>query len=63
MSPEYYDVVARAKHWLATSGRVESDLALLVDLPPEYAARLVRGQPFPCSRAVARRIRDRLENW
>ncbi len=63
VSPEYYDVVARAKHWLATSGRVESDLALLVDLPPEYAARLVRGQPFPCSRAVARRIRDRLENW
>ncbi len=63
VSPDYDGVVADVKRWLATTGRVASDLAVLVDLPPEYAARLALGQPFPCSRAVARRIRERLENW
>jgi superfamily II DNA or RNA helicase len=63
VSPDYYEVVADVRRWLATTGRLASDLAALVDLPPEYAARLALGQPFPCSRAVARRIRERIENW
>jgi superfamily II DNA or RNA helicase len=61
--PEYGDLVVYVKQWLATSGRLESDLALLVDIPPAYASRLVRGEPFPCSRSVARRIRERLRDW
>ena len=44
-------------------GFSESDLATLVDLPVVYATRLLRGQPFPCSRAVAGRIRERLRSF
>jgi len=62
-SPEYYTLVDDVKRWLVTTRRLESDLAVLVDLPPAYVARLVRGEPFPCSRAVATRIRARLESW
>ena len=61
--PEYTALVAEVRMWLAKSGRLQSDLGLLVDLPPSYAARLVRGDPFPCSRAVATRIRERLRDW
>ena len=62
LSAEYFTVVTEVKRWLATTGRLESDLARLVDLPAPYAARLARGEPFPCSRAVATRIRERLRN-
>jgi hypothetical protein len=62
LSPEYHTLVTDAQRWLATTGRPGSDLARLVDLPAPYAARLSRGEPFPCSRAVATRIRERLRN-
>jgi hypothetical protein len=60
VSPEYFTLVTEVKRWLAATGRPESDLARLVELPAPYAARLARGVPFPCSRAVATRIRERL---
>jgi hypothetical protein len=60
LSPEYLTVVTEVKRWLAMTGRPEADLARLVDIPLPYAARLAQGEPFPCSRAVAMRIRERL---
>jgi len=63
LDPEYESVVAQAQRWLATTGRLPSELASLTDLPGDFAARLARGEPFPCSRAVANRIRARLRDW
>ena len=63
VSPDYHAVVAAAQKWLAHTGRLETDLAVTVDIPPIFAARLARGEPFPCSRAVGDRIRARLSAW
>jgi superfamily II DNA or RNA helicase len=60
LSQEFASMATDARRWLATTGRLEADLATLVDIPVPYASRLVRGEPFPCSRAVAERIRARL---
>ena len=49
--------------WLATTGRAATDIASIADVPPTFAARLAHGKPFPCSRAVADRIRARLRAW
>jgi SNF2 family DNA or RNA helicase len=61
--PDFRALVWQAQMWIRTTGRLESDLATVVDIPVAYAARLVRGEPFPCSRAVADRIRVRLDAW
>jgi hypothetical protein len=53
-------LVSEVQWWLTTTGRPETELASLVDLPVEFANRLAIGEPFPCSRAVARRISSRL---
>jgi SNF2-related domain/Helicase conserved C-terminal domain/Bacterial SNF2 helicase associated len=63
VSPDYHAVVAAAQKWLAQTGRLETDLAVTVDIPPIFASRLARGEPFPCSRAVGDRIRARLSAW
>ncbi len=60
---EFLSVAAQAQRWLALTGRPESELASIVDIPVPYVSRLVRGEPFPCSRAVADRIRTRLRDW
>jgi hypothetical protein len=63
LDPEFHALVAQAQQWLRTTGRLESDLATTVDIPVPYASRLARGEPFPCSRVVAERIRLRLREW
>ncbi len=63
LSPDYQLLVTEVQRWLATSGRLESELASMVDMPLTYASRLARGEPFPCSRAVADRIRAHLRSW
>jgi hypothetical protein len=63
VSPEFHLVVAQAKRWLAETGQPETELAEAVDIPVPYATRLALGEPFPCSRAVAERIRARLLAW
>ena len=63
LSPEYNALVAQVKRWFQDTGRLESELATWVDIPVPYATRLARGEPFPCSRAVADRIRTRLRAW
>jgi hypothetical protein len=63
VSPDFHTVVAAAQRWLAQTGRLETDLAVTVDIPATFASRLARGEPFPCSRAVGDRIRARLEAW
>ena len=63
LDPEYHLVVRDAQRWLAQTGRFESALATKIDLPAEFASRLLRGEPFPCSRAVGERIRARLREW
>jgi len=63
LDPEFFQLVEAAKWWLSSTGRFESDLAEVVEIPSKYAARLARGEPFPCSRAVAERVRIRLRDW
>ena len=63
LSPEFHDVVREVQQWLRTTGRLANDLAITVEIPPSYASRLARGEPFPCSRVVADRIRQRLREW
>ncbi|MDP9033872.1 MAG: SWF/SNF helicase family protein [Myxococcota bacterium] len=60
LSPEFHTLAEEAQRWLQTTGSMESELASVVGIPVPYASRLVRDQPFPCSRAVADRIRRRL---
>ncbi len=63
LDDEFYAVAAQAQRWLLTTGRLESELASTVDIPVPYASRLARGEAFPCSRAVADRIRAKLRAW
>jgi hypothetical protein len=63
IGPEFAAIASQARRWLETTGRLESDLAAVVEIPVAYASRLARGEPFPCSRAVAERIRTRLRDW
>jgi hypothetical protein len=60
LDPDFESLVVEVQWWLASAGRLAEDLARLADLPLPFAARLASGQPFPCSRAVAERIRARL---
>jgi superfamily II DNA or RNA helicase len=63
LSPEFGALVALAQQFLATSGMPQARLAALVDIPAAYASRLARGEPFPCSRAVADRIRGKIKAY
>jgi hypothetical protein len=63
LEPEFDALAVQVQWWLASTGRLEAELASLVDIPVPYATRLARGLPFPCSRAVADRIRARLRAW
>ena len=63
LEPEFDALAVQVQWWLASTGRLEAELASLVDIPVPYASRLARGLPFPCSRAVADRIRGRLRAW
>ena len=51
------------QQWLAVTGQTKAQLAARVEIPTSYANRLARGEPFPCSRAVAERIRGRLRAY
>ncbi len=63
VDPDFDALVVEVKSWLATTGRPAADLSSIAELPPPFAARLASGKPFPCSRAVADRIRARLRAW
>jgi superfamily II DNA or RNA helicase len=63
LDPEFDALVVEVRWWLATTGRPAADIASIAELPPAFAARLASGKPFPCSRAVADRIRARLRAW
>ena len=63
LDPDFESLVVEVKWWLATTGRVATDLSSIAELPAPFAARLASGKPFPCSRAVADRIRARLRAW
>ena len=60
VDPEFDALVVEVKWWLASTGSFASELASLVEIPGVFAAQLANGHPFPCSRAVADRIRARL---
>ncbi len=61
--PDFLVMSEEARRWMATTGRSAGDLARLVEIPVEFALRIARGEPFPCSRAVADRIRTRIREW
>ena len=63
LAADYVTLVAEVQNWLRTTGKAENQFAAMVELPAPYAARLVRGEPFPCSRAVADRIRARMRAY
>lgn len=60
LDPDYDALVAEVTWWLTRSGRPIAELARGADVPPAFAARLAAGEPFPCSRAVATRLRERM---
>ena len=63
LDPDFDALVVEVRWWLATTGRAATDIASIAEVPPTFAARLAHGKPFPCSRAVADRIRARLRAW
>ncbi len=63
VDPDFDALVVEVQWWLASTGSFATELASLTEIPETFAARLARGQPFPCSRAVADRIRARLRAW
>jgi hypothetical protein len=63
LDPDFDALAVEVRWWLASSGRLAPDLATLADLPLPFAVSLSNGEPFPCSRAVADRIRARLRAW
>jgi hypothetical protein len=63
LDPDFDALVVEVQWWLASTGRLATDLASLADLPVPFAVLLAKGDPFPCSRAVADRISARLRAW
>ncbi|HEY5146101.1 MAG TPA: DEAD/DEAH box helicase [Polyangiaceae bacterium] len=63
LSPEFAILVAEAQRFLMTSGMPKARLAALAEIPAPYVSRLARGEPFPCSRAVADRIRRKIAGY
>jgi hypothetical protein len=63
LSPEFAVLVSEAQRFLLTSGMPRARLASLVGIPASYASRLARGEPFPCSRATAERIRKKMREF
>jgi len=63
VDPVYATIAKRVQRWSRETGRKESELAALLDIPHEFAARLVRGEPFPCTRLMGERIRTRIHEW
>ena len=63
LDPDFDALVVEVKWWLASTGRAATDLSSITDLPVPFASCLAGGRPFPCSRAVADRIRARLRAW
>jgi len=63
LDPDFDALVVEVRWWLATTGRAATDIASIAEVPAPFAARLAHGKPFPCSRAVADRIRARLRAW
>jgi superfamily II DNA or RNA helicase len=63
VDPDFDALVVEVQWWLASTGSVASELASVADLPLAFATRLANGEPFPCSRAVAEKIRARLRAW
>jgi superfamily II DNA or RNA helicase len=63
LSPEFDALAGEVRQFLATSGMPKARFAALVDIPAGYVSRLSRGEPFPCSRAVAERIRRRVRAY
>jgi hypothetical protein len=63
LAPDYLTLVSEVQTWLQMTGKAENQFAAMVELPAPYAARLARGEPFPCSRAVADRIRARMRAY
>jgi superfamily II DNA or RNA helicase len=63
LDPDFDALVVEVQWWLASTGRLATDLAALADLPAPFAVALANGEPFPCSRAVADRISARLRAW
>jgi hypothetical protein len=63
LSPAFGALVIETKKFLTVTGMPKARLAALVDIPTEFAQRLARGEPFPCSRVVADRIRAKLRDY
>ncbi len=63
LDPDYEALVVEVQWWLASTGRLATDLSSIAELPVAFASCLANGRPFPCSRAVADRIRSRLRAW
>jgi superfamily II DNA or RNA helicase len=63
LDKDFDALVVEVQWWLASTGSFPTELASLTEIPVEFANCLANGTPFPCSRAVAERIRARLRAW
>ena len=63
LSPDFGVLAAEAGQFLETTGMPKARFASLVGIPATYVSRLAQGEPFPCSRAVASRIRRKMKAY
>jgi hypothetical protein len=63
LDPAYDALAKEVQQWLAVTGQTKAQLAARAGIPTSYVSRLARGEPIPCSRAVADRIRARLKAY
>jgi hypothetical protein len=63
LSPEYAKLVAKTKRFLRTTGMPKPRLAAMAEVPAAFINRLAKGEPFPCSRQVADRLTQRMDEY
>ncbi len=61
--PDFDALVVEVQWWLASTGSFANELASIADIPLPIAKSLANGEPFPCSRGAAEKIRARLRAW
>jgi hypothetical protein len=63
LSPEFKKLVTKTKRFLRTTGMPRPRLAVMAEVPTAFINRLAKGEPFPCSRVVAERLVQRMDDY
>ncbi|MFO0679187.1 MAG: SNF2-related protein [Polyangiaceae bacterium] len=63
LHPEFDRLVRTVSRFHRESGRTEAELSAILHVPTVIVGRLLLGRPFPCSRALASSIVDRIRKF